>query len=124
VLSELIGSPVPDAGAPSPDWGVVKTQLARADGEGKRLLIRFTTPGCAACAAMDDTTLVDPQVQALMSHFESTELDLQSDGAWKLFDTLEFVDTPAFVVLSGDGKVLARTQGYKDAPTFSKFLEG
>jgi len=123
-LATLLGQAATKQRALLPDWGVVEAQLARAKAADKRLLIQFTAPGCAACAGMNDTTLVDPKIQTLVSKFESTRLDIAKDDAWNLFETLDFSGTPAFVMLSGEGKVLGRTQGFQDAETFAKFLQG
>ena len=71
---------------------------------------------------MDDSTLIDPMIQTLVSKLEYTSLDLAKDDAWNLFEALELSGTPAFVKLSAEREVLDRTQGYQDTRTFAKFL--
>ncbi len=123
VLAELLGEPVPQPRALPPNWESIGASLARAQAANRRLLVSFSAPGCIACSRMDSTTLIDPGVRVLLADIELAKLDISADAAWSLFEALEFEGTPAAVMLSPDGTVLGRAEGYQDIATFTAFLQ-
>jgi thiol-disulfide isomerase/thioredoxin len=97
----------------SPALDVLAPQLQAARHSGKPVLVQFTAPGCAACQAMHDQTLQDPEVRRTLGGFEHVSLGVELDAHWALFEAFELATTPAFVVLAADGTVQTRVQGFQ-----------
>lgn len=103
--------PVPPAVGPALD--VLAPQLQAARRSGKPVLVQFTAPGCAACRAMHDQTLQDPEVRGMLGGFEHVSLGVELDAHWALFEAWDLATTPAFVVLAADGTEQTRVQGFQ-----------
>lgn len=100
----------------SPALDVLAPQLQAAHRSGKPVLVQFTAPGCAACRAMHDQTLQDPEVRRMLGGFEHVSLGVELDAHWALFEAFDLATTPAFVVLGADGTVQTRVQGFQAPP--------
>jgi hypothetical protein len=120
-LARIVGR---EATAPSraPDLAPIAAQLRASQQNGKPVLIQFTSPGCGACTRMHDQTLEDPRVKARLDGFERIELGVEQDPHWALFESLDLATTPAFVVVSADGAVGTRVQGFQAPEAFLAVL--
>lgn len=91
-------------------------QAARkeATAAGKPLLLDFGTEACTWCRKLDTTTFRNPSVVELLNdRFVPVKVDGEKD-AW-LTRAAGVEAFPTLVLLSPEGKVLARHDGYADA---------
>lgn len=115
-LQRLLGAkpPLPTA---APDLAL----LAEARTRGKPILVELVAPGCDACERME-TVLAEPTVQQALASYERVRLSVDDDAAWRLFESLELGGTPAFIHVSADGTLGARTQGLQSREAFLAFV--
>jgi len=103
---------------------------ARAKSQGKPLLINFTGYACTNCRVMESNVLPQPQVRRAIDNFVAVELYTDGeDAASKRNSKLQqqkfgTVALPLYVVVSPDGKELARLEGLnRDPQAFVDFLQ-
>ncbi|MEO8704535.1 MAG: thioredoxin family protein [Kofleriaceae bacterium] len=113
---ERITGQTPPAIATAPDLGL----LAEAQQTGNPVLVRFSAPGCDACARME-TTLADAAIQKALAGFAVVRLDVEHDPAWRLLEDLDLAATPAFAIVR-DGKIVDRLQGPQTRDAVLAFL--
>jgi YHS domain-containing protein/thiol-disulfide isomerase/thioredoxin len=110
-----------DAATPSA-W---MTDFAAAETEAKRLnwplLVHFYGPGCIPCRKMENELL---QTAPVLKHLESGFLAVKVDLARnpKLQARFQIALMPTDLILSPDGKVLVRTEGYEGEPDRARYL--
>jgi len=76
---------------------------------GKIIMIEVTSPTCHYCIKMEETTLKDPDVIALISSdFIPVRVDVSRQ---KLPNNLKWSMTPTFIFLNSDGSVLKTVPG-------------
>lgn len=104
--------------------------VALAKAAGKPLFINFTGYACTNCRLMEDHVLTRPEVAREIAKFIPLELytdgqDAQSSRNQKLEqDKFGTVALPLYVVVSPDGKELARLEGLnRDPQAFIDFLQ-
>jgi hypothetical protein len=119
-LARLTGTTAPVVRVP--DFTPVAQELAAAKAANRRMLLEFVAPGCDACKHMDETTLGDGDVQAAMKRFSVARHGIEHDDMWRLFEDLDLAATPAFLIITPDGRIAARVQGYHDPTSFLGFL--
>lgn len=119
-LARLTGTAPPTVR--TPDFSPIAQELAAAKAADRRLLLELVAPGCDACKRMDETTLADRDVQAAMTRFSMARHGIEHDDMWRLFEDLDLAATPAFVIISPDGRIAAQAQGYQDPGRFLGFL--
>ncbi|HFE45377.1 MAG TPA: thioredoxin family protein, partial [Nannocystis exedens] len=95
-----------------------------AQSANKRLLVEFTSPGCGACKGMEAEILSQDRIKEAMAAYEVTQLSVEHDPAWALFESLELTATPAFVIIEAGPKAGAHIQGFAEADAFAAFLAG
>lgn len=95
----------------------VRKALARAEAEGKLVLIYYTTTWCAPCRVMEATTFEDPEVAAWVAeHTIALKLDGDlSRGRAKRYDKYGY---PAVVYVNADGTAIDRIVGLVDSADF------
>lgn len=119
-LARLTGTAAPAVRAP--DLTPLAQELAAAKPANRRVLLELVAPGCDACKRMDETTLADGDVQIAMKRFSVARRGIEHDDMWRLFEGLDLAATPAFVIITPDGRITAQAQGYHDAASFLAFL--
>ena len=95
----------------------VRKALARAETEGKLLLLYYTTTWCAPCRVMEGTTFEDPEVAAWVAeHTVAVKVDGDlSAGRAKRYDERGY---PAVVYVDPDGTAVDRIVGLVDTADF------
>jgi hypothetical protein len=119
-LARLTGTTAPVVR--TPDFTPIAQELAAAKTANRRLLLELVAPGCPACTHMDETTLADADVQTAMQRFSVARHGIEHDDMWRLFEDLDLAATPAFVIITPDGRIAAQAQGYHDPSSFLGFL--
>ena len=95
----------------------VRKALARAEAEGKLVLLYYTTTWCAPCRVMEETTFEDPEVAAWVAeHTVAVKVDGDvSAGRAKRYDRRSY---PAVVYVDTDGTAVDRILGLVDSADF------
>lgn len=103
---------------------------ARAKSQSKPLLINFTGYACTNCRVMESNVLPQPEVRRAIDNFVAVELYTDGeDAASKRNSKLQqqkfgTVALPLYVVVSPDGRELARLEGLnRDPQAFVDFLQ-
>lgn len=84
--------------------------MARAQREGKPILMSVHSPGCVWCKKMDKETFRDERVVELARRFVCISLDYSTDG--KIIDQYGVSEFPLTLILKPDGREMARVSGY------------
>lgn len=75
--------------------------------------LQFTGPWCPNCHKMDKETFKNPRViERLSSHFVTAKISCENDAELAL--SFGFTQLPSSVLISPDGKILARHEGFAD----------
>jgi YHS domain-containing protein/thiol-disulfide isomerase/thioredoxin len=101
------------------------TDFAAAETEAKRLnwplLVHFYGPSCPPCRKMESELLQTPQVlKYLESGFIAVKVDCAKN--LKVSGRFQIASMPTDLILSPDGKVLVRTEGYMGEPDRTRYL--
>lgn len=104
--------------------------LAEAKRQNKLLFLEFTGYACSNCKWMKANMFPKPEIQSALSKLVLVEL--YTDGSEPINDQnakmqesrFNTVATPLYVIINGDGKVLATFPGStRDSSAFLKFLQ-
>ena len=100
------------------DYAVARKDAAAA---GKPLLLDFAAEWCGPCKRMEATTFRTPAVVAAVNAaVVPVRVDADRD-AW-LVKAAGIQAFPTLILLSADGKVIARREGFADAAQVTEFL--
>lgn len=114
---------LPSSGSPTIQWLTSYTKaLARAKGEGKRLLVDVGAKWCPPCREMLAKTYTDPAVLAAAGRYIPVLVDFDKDA--ELTARLGVDSLPTVLLLGPDGRVIARRSGFQDAHSLVDFLAG
>jgi YHS domain-containing protein len=95
------------------------TDFNEAESEAKRLnwplVVHFYGPSCPPCKKMEKELLLSPQVLKILdSGFIAVKVDVAKN--LNLQPRFQIAAMPTDIILSPEGKVLVRTEGYTGAP--------
>jgi len=97
---------------------------ARAQREGRPLLVDFTAAWCGACKELDKVTFSEPSVGAELGRFLTVKVDATNDDDPAVSATLQrfrVVGLPTVLVFDSRGNEAVR---YTDFVPPDRFLEG
>lgn len=102
------------------DYGAARKEATAA---GKPLLLDFGSDNCVWCRKLDATTFRTPAVVELLNdRFVPVKVDGGGKDSW-LAEKAGVEAFPTLVLLSPEGKVLARHDGYADAAKLIPLLK-
>jgi len=108
----------------------LRTEIADAAKDGKRLIVMFHEEGCPWCNKMRERIFPHSKIQAYYGeHFVLLEQDIKGDldlvspdgkkmTQKKFAQKMRVRGTPTFIFYDTDGKIAARIPGYQDVATF------
>jgi len=108
----------------------LKTEIADAAEDGKRLIVMFHEDGCPWCNKMRERIFPHPKIQAYFGeHFILLEQDIKGDldlvapdgtgmTQKRFAQKMRVRGTPTFIFYDTDGKIAVRIPGYQDVATF------
>lgn len=108
---------------PALTWQTLPDALAEAAGTNRPALLYVRAAWCAPCARLETETFAEPSVEARLRRFARATLTFDDYdrthrlGAYRLSEAewaarLGAEATPALIVLSPNGEVLMRQQGF------------
>lgn len=105
--------------------GTMDELFVQAKKENKMVFVDSYFVGCHPCKQMDDEVFVLPEVKKLMiDNFISTKIDFMTEDLGKKLQVKYAVTGfPTFLLLNGDGELVARFSGYKEADKFQNLLK-
>lgn len=101
----------------APDFAAAMQQ---AQAEHKNVLVVFHLPGCAPCRQMERSVLPDPKVTEALASLVPVRVDLSQ--APELGERYQVWDTPAYLILDPQGRLVARDKGRRSVDQFVAFL--
>lgn len=104
----------------SPTSPALREALARSKSRGVPLVIDFGGSFCHLCRRFEQTALKDERVVNRLADFEFLKIDVEADP--DAVKDLDVHGVPDIWALDGDGKVLARNNGYMTPEAFIDFL--
>jgi thioredoxin-related protein len=92
-----------------------------ATASGKPMVLDFGTEACTWCKKLDATTFRNPAiVSQLDARFIPVKIDAEREV--KLTEAVKVDSFPTLLLVSADGKILARHVGYADTTQMAAFL--
>lgn len=106
----------------NPTSTALRDAMARAGSRGVPLVIDFGGPFCHLCRKFEQTALKDKQVVRALAGFELLRVDVEGDP--DAVRDLDIHGVPDIWMIDGEGKILARHNGYMTSTEFLAFLVG
>lgn len=130
VAAQTDASRIPDD---APEWLSMADAIARAQADGKLLVIHTYASWCGWCARLDNEVYTDDAVQAyLAEHYVATRVDIESETVVPFFEhqismrglgtALGVAGTPTTVFVAADGDLLTKLPGFAPPDTFLEAL--
>jgi len=95
--------------------------LARAGNELKPVLLVFSSPDCPWCVRLKTETLAEKEILAALEGFICVAIDTSRDP--KIAQEFQVRGVPLTMILSGDGRPQAISEGFMNKETFLGFLD-
>lgn len=91
---------------------LTELQQALIKAKGKPVMLDFYADWCTSCKVLDHTTLQDPRILSLLTHFTVIRADITENNAEtnKLLNQYEVVAPPTFLFFNAAGKELPDLQ--------------
>lgn len=113
----------------APEWRSMADAIARAQADGKLVLLHAYAAWCGWCVRMDQEVYANDDVQAyLAEHYTVTRLDIESDAVVPFFEreiamaalgsALGVSGTPTTVFVAANGELITKLPGYSPPETF------
>ena len=100
----------------------VQKALVLAQETEQLVLVKFSAHRCGPCQKMSKVTYSDARVKEELSRFVVVEVDIDKD--LETAKALRVAGVPTFVVMSADGSVLTRVEGFKTPFEFLEIVTG
>ncbi len=108
-------------GSFSTEWATDFDAARQAAAEtGRPLLVEFSSASCPYCVRMDREVLSHPDVQTALESLQTVRVDAWKDEA--LASRFAVQGVPAYVILTPDGEVAGRLDGFHPVERFITFL--
>jgi hypothetical protein len=91
---------------------------------GRRVLAYFTGKNCGWCRVLEKRTFTDAEVVELSKSFVCVEIDVGEDRNLRLADEYRIDTIPRSYVLTPEGQVIDRRNGYLPAAEYAAWLKG
>lgn len=116
------GAPPPETPAPAIEWEPWSAEtFAKAEREGRYLLVSVQAIWCHWCHVMNDETYGDPRVRrALAEDFVAIKVD--SDERPDLADRFRDYGWPATALLTPDAELIVALRGHRPPDVFERLL--
>lgn len=105
------------------DLGDFEAKLAKANAEGKSVMIDLYADWCVACKEFEKYTFPDPDVNAALSNTVLMQIDLTDNTpeAAEFWETFDILGLPTIMFFGTDGKEIdrARVTGFMRAEPFA-----
>ena len=103
-------------------WGDDYEAALQTSAQTERpILISFYQDSCPPCRQMHHNVLPDEKVAAALQDFVPVSMDINKE--WELANRYSVRATPTFVIVDGDGSMVAREVGFLPVEKFISFLE-
>ncbi|WP_421134792.1 protein-disulfide reductase DsbD [Alteromonas sp. A079] len=104
----------------------LKDKIARANNEGKTVMVDLYADWCVACKEFEKYTFPNPEVVEALSNTVWVQMDLTDNTPERqeIFDTFNVLGLPTILFFNIDGDELtnARVTGFMNADTFSSHV--
>ncbi|MBK9063091.1 MAG: thioredoxin family protein [Acidobacteria bacterium] len=96
--------------------------LARARAEKKLVFVDLYADWCTWCTKMDEEVFVEPRVQKALLAFVPIKVDTDKSSGRAVANRYRVAGLPAYLVVNGDGELVARFDGYLPVEAFLRKL--
>ncbi len=101
------------------EWAATSEEARkRAAAEDKFVFIEFESPECGNCKRMDGLLYPAFDFEALLIGMVPVKLDLESPEGRELTSRYGIGEVPAILILSAEGRLIFRMEGFLNAPDF------
>lgn len=95
---------------------------ARAGSEQKLVYVEMETPECGNCRRMDALLYPAMDFEALLIRMVPVKLDIRNGEGREAADRYGVRDTPAVLVLTPEGRLVFRMEGFTNLPEFYEHI--
>lgn len=99
----------------------LSSAMTEAKKSGKPVLVDFSATWCGPCKQMKQTTFKDAKVIAESRKWVMVRVDI--DDQEKVAEKYKITAVPTLLIMSPQGKVVAREVGGQNAGTFLKWMK-
>jgi len=115
------------------EWGGVTDALKEGKAQAKPIILKFESDNCGACDKLNEFTLSDPGVKALLVHFATAKIDVYDTDSIATYQGSAYTyreltqhfnikARPTSLFLTPDGVVIDAVKGYIPKQTYIQIL--